>query len=154
MLYVDIEDACKAFRNYIAKILSANLGKEKNELSQIVNVFYPEPITILELAEMVGDAIVKHSNGKIQPPIEIIDTGKEPIFTEEDKKKFIVNLGKARKFLGLTEPISPRESIDRIVRSRIVKGINSVYQNEKNFSWRVFTPPSAECKNFYFTTTS
>jgi len=126
MLYVDIEDVCKAFRNYIAKILNANLSKEKNELSQIVNIFYQEPITILELAEIVRDAIVKHSNGRTQPSIEIVDTEKESIFTEEDKKKFIVDLGKARKFLGLTELISPRESIDRIVRSRIVKGINSV----------------------------
>ena len=67
MPYVGIEDVCKAFRNYIAKILSANLSKEKNELSQIVNVFYPEPITILELAEMVRDAMLSIAMEKFSP---------------------------------------------------------------------------------------
>jgi len=121
MLYVDIEDICRAFKNYILKILEADLSKERDSLSWTINVFYPEPITILELAEIVREAIIKHSNRRIQPPIEIVDTGKEPMFTEEDKKKFKADISKAREILGLTTLKSPKESIDQIVEKRIAE---------------------------------
>ena len=125
MLYVDIEDVCKAFKNYIYKILKTNHNKEKSSLAQIVNVFYPEPITILELAEIVRKTIIKHSRGRIQPSIEIVDTGHKLQFTEDDKKKFRVDISKARKFLGLTKMKSPEESINQIVKIRIAKGFNT-----------------------------
>jgi len=121
MLYVDVNDICKAFEIYVEKILSGKVKKEENSLSHIVNVYYPEPITILELAEIVRDAIIDYTNGKIQPPIEIVDKDIPPLFSAEDKKKIKVDISRARKFLGLTKLINPRDSIKRIVRYRAEK---------------------------------
>jgi len=121
MLYVDINDICKAFEIYAKKILNDEVKRGVNSLSHIVNVYYPEPITILELAEIVRDAIIEYTNGKIQPPIEIVDKGIPPLFSAEDKKKIKVDIHRAREFLGLTKLISPRESIKRIVRYRAEK---------------------------------
>lgn len=79
-------------------------------------MYYPKPITILELAEIVRDTIIEYTNGKVQPPIEIVDKGVPPIFSVEDKEKIRVDISRAREFLGLTKLKSPRESIRRLVR--------------------------------------
>ena len=121
MLYVDINDICKAFEIYAKKILNGEVEKGANSLSHIVNVYYPEPVTILELAEIVRDAIIEYTNGRIQPPIEIVDKGIPPLFSIEDKEKIKVDMSKAKEFLGLTKLINPRESIKRIVRYRAEK---------------------------------
>jgi len=39
----------------------------------VLNFVYPEPITILELAEIVRDIIIKLTNGRRVPKIEIVD---------------------------------------------------------------------------------
>ena len=117
MLYVDMEDVCKAFKAYVLKILKGEIRKEENDLAHIVNVFYPEPITILELAEIVREAIIKYC--KIRPRIEIIDLGIKSLFTKNDKKKFKVDISKCKSFLGLTKLKSPKESIEHIVKARL-----------------------------------
>lgn len=124
MLYVDIEDVCRAFENYIRRILEVGRNESTDNSSQVVNVFYPEPITILELAEIVKEAIMKHSNGRIQPPVEVMDVGKEPLFTEDDKEKFRLDISKAKEFLYLTTLKSPKEAINRIVKKRIAERLN------------------------------
>jgi UDP-glucose 4-epimerase len=119
MLYVDINDICKAFENYAKKILNGKVDKEANSLAHIFNVCYPEPITILELAEIVREAIFKYSNGKIEAKIEIIDKGQPSMFNKKDKELIKVNINKALNFLELTKLKSPKESIEEIVKSRI-----------------------------------
>jgi len=119
MLYVDIEDIVKSYETFAKKILNDEIEKTGNSLSYIVNVYYPEPIIILELAEFVRDAIVKYTNGKIVPPIEVVDQGKPMLFTKEDKYRIKVDITKAKKLLGLEKLISPRESIEKIVKHRL-----------------------------------
>ncbi|MHA1833727.1 MAG: NAD-dependent epimerase/dehydratase family protein [Candidatus Baldrarchaeia archaeon] len=119
MLYVDIEDVCRAYKIFAKKILNGELEKTENSLSHIVNVYYPEPITILELAKIVRDTIVKYTDGKTNPRIEIIDQGQPLLFTKEDKDKIKVDITKAKKLLGLEKLTSPTESIEKIIKDRL-----------------------------------
>ena len=119
MLYVDIEDVCKAYERFVRKILNDELKKTGNSLSHIVNVYYPEPVTILELAEIVRDAIIKYTNGKLKPSIEIVDKGKSTLYSKEDKKHIKVDITKVKKLLGLERLMSPVESIEKIVKNRL-----------------------------------
>ena len=121
MLYVDIRDVCKAFELFANKILNDEIKKENNSLHHIINVVYPEPITVLQLAEMVRDIIIELTSGKICPSIEIISSGLPSLFSQDDKDKFKVNISKAIKILGLKHLISPKESIRHIVKGKLSK---------------------------------
>ena len=118
MLYVDLEDVCKAFKAFSEKILNDRISGGVSD--HVINVFYPEPITILDLAEIVRDAIFKLSKSKIKPDVKIIDTGKASPFTERDKKLIKVDVSKALSLLELGKLKSPRESIEGIVKARLI----------------------------------
>jgi UDP-glucose 4-epimerase len=120
MLYVDIRDICKAYEIYASKIVSGECRKTKNSLAHIVNVYYPEPVTILELAGIVRDAIVKYSDSRIEPEIDVVDSGQASTFGEEDENLVRVDVSKALNFFGLRGLKSPRQPIEEIVKSRIV----------------------------------
>jgi len=115
MLYTDLNDVCKAFKAYATKVLSGEIGKEGGSLSHIVNVCWPEPITILELAEMTRDAVIKYSNGKIRPEIEIVDRDQPVLFTPEDKNLIKADVSKVKSFLGVKRMTNPRETIRKLV---------------------------------------
>lgn len=119
MLYVDIEDVCKAYEKFAQKIFNGEIKKGKNSIEHIVNIYYPKPITILELAKIVQKAIIKHSHSKIRPNIEIVDTGQPLLFAEDDVKKIKVDISKAQKILGIRVLKSPEESIDKIVKTKL-----------------------------------
>ena len=119
MLYVDVGDVCTAFRNFATKILDERLEKGAGSLTHIVNLYYPDPVTILELAEMVRTSIIKHTNGKVNSRVEIVDTHPPTLFSEENKKHIKVDVSKAMNFLQLRQLKSPKESIDEIVRGRV-----------------------------------
>jgi nucleoside-diphosphate-sugar epimerase len=119
MLYVDVDDVCKAYENFVRKILNGEFDEEGNSLAHIFNVYYPEPVTILELAEIVRDAIVKHSDDKISPKIEVVDTGQPSMFDEEDKKRIRVDVSKVMSRLGLGRLKNPRSALERIVEVRM-----------------------------------
>lgn len=119
MLYVDIDDVCRAYERFTLKIINGELGKARNSLAHIINLYYPEPITILGLAEIVKETIVKYTKEKISPRIEIVDRGKPALFTKEDKDKVKVDVTKAMNLLGFKRLISPRESIEKIIKSRL-----------------------------------
>jgi len=121
MLYIDVEDVCRAYESFARKILNGEVHKESNSLAHIFNVFYPEPVTILELAEMVKEIIIKCSNGKIEPKIEVVDTGQPSVFNSEDKKLIKVNISKAMNSLDLGKLKTPKESIENIIRTRLIK---------------------------------
>ena len=121
MLYANISDICRAFEVYTNRILYNEIEKSSNSLAHIVNVFYPEPITILELAEIVKESVIEYTSGKVMPKIEIVDSGITPLFTEEDKNRIKVDISKAKKLLGLEKLKSPRESIREIVKLRTLK---------------------------------
>jgi UDP-glucose 4-epimerase len=123
MLYVDIEDVCQAYERFAIKILKGEIKKGGNSLTHIVNVYYPNPITILELAQIVQKTVMKLTNNAIQPRIEIIDTGQKPLFREDDKNRIKINIKKAINFLGLSRLKSPEESIEEIVKKKLANTI-------------------------------
>ena len=116
MLYVDVGDVCRAYESFVRKILNGECIEKGNSLAHIFNVYYPEPITILELAEIVRDAIGKYSDGKIEPEIDVVDSGKPSMFSEQDKKLIRVDVSKASNLLGIGRFKSPRESVEEIVK--------------------------------------
>jgi len=121
MLYVDIDDICLAYEKFLMKILNGDVSKGSNSLTHIVNVYYPNPITVLELAEIVQKTVMKLTNNSLKPKIEIIDTGEKPLFREDDKKRIKVDIKKAIDFLGLHRLKSPEKSIENIIKKRLVK---------------------------------
>lgn len=119
MLYVDVHDICKAYENFVRKILENNVKKDENSLAHIFNVYYPEPVTIIELAEIVRETIAKYSKGEIRPEINVVDTGLPSMFNENDKRLIKVDTSKALNFLEIEKLKSPKESMEDIIRSKI-----------------------------------
>lgn len=124
MLYVDVEDVCQAFERFATKILNGEVKKEGSSLLHIVNVYYPNPITILELAEIVQKTVMKLTNNAIQPKIEIVNMGQKLLFREDDKNRIKVDIKKVIDFLGLSRLKSPEESIGEIVKNRLNRNSN------------------------------
>jgi UDP-glucose 4-epimerase len=121
MLYANIDDICRAFEAYAKKIFDHEIEKSSNSLAHIVNVYYPEPITILELAEIIKESIITCTSCKVKPKIEIVDNHVPLLFTKEDKNRIKVDVNKAKKLLGLESLKTPRESIQEIVKLRTLK---------------------------------
>ena len=122
MLYVDVRDVARAFRAYAEKILDGKVDKEGGSLRRVLNLFYPEPYTVLEIAEIVRDVIREATGGALEPRIEVVDQGLPSLFGPEDKYRFRVDVSRTLGFLGFERLISPRESIEYIVRRRLGKG--------------------------------
>ncbi len=119
MLYVDVNDVCKAYEIYASKILNSEFKKGENSLAHIVNVYYPRPITILDLAETIRKLIVECTRGKVRPKVEILDKGIPTLFKKDDKKRIRVSIDKAKTLLGLEKPRSPEESLTEIIRQQL-----------------------------------
>ncbi len=126
MLYVDIDDICRAFKIFCTKILEGKMPTNNNSLDSIFNLYYTEPMTILELAETVRDAIIKATDGEIRPEVEIVDRGMSSAFDEKDKELIKVDMHKALEFLGIKSLISPKESIEHLVRYKWTKHLAQV----------------------------
>ena len=121
MLYVDIDDVSAAFEAYAGKILRGEVPKGESSLAHVFNLCYPEPITIFELATLIRDAIGSYSENKVIPEIKIVETEKPNLFTANDKELIKVDVRKAIEFFGLKKLKSPNESIERIVKRRMLK---------------------------------
>ena len=113
MLYVSIDDVCKAFHSRIKAIMDEEEGTKASE-RHIFNLFYPKPITILELAEIIKEAITFHTNGKINPEVKIIDKGSPILFSVGDKHSMHTDIGDIK----IEELKSPKEAIFEIVKRR------------------------------------
>ena len=120
MLYLYIGDLCRVFGAYIDKILSGELvGSDSN--GGIYNLFYPKPITILELAETVKEAISKHTQGNFVPEIEIVDKSMPVLFSPDEKHTLNADIGKTLSSFRIKGLKSPREAIFDIVGKRCGK---------------------------------
>lgn len=117
MLYVDIMDVCKAFRVYAMKILSGQIPKGENSLAHVVNLCWPKPMTIFDLAHLVRNTIIGITNGSIKPEIEVVDRKQPVLYQAGDKQKVKVDIGKIQQLLDIKKLKDPRESIERIVMS-------------------------------------
>jgi nucleoside-diphosphate-sugar epimerase len=119
MLYVDVRDICRAYETYALNILNGEPTKSGNSAAHTINVYYPKPITILELAEITKRVIAKCTGGQLKPKVEILDKGIAPLFKEDDIKGIKVDIEKARSLLGLERLRSPEESLTEIITSRL-----------------------------------
>jgi len=112
MLYVDIRNIRTLFHFIVDNLLST-----KNEqnicIPTCVNIWYPEPITIIELAKTIKNIITSSCKNK-QPKIKIVDHGLPSNYPEE-KPKIKINVSIAESLLGQTELISPETSIKWII---------------------------------------
>jgi nucleoside-diphosphate-sugar epimerase len=120
MLYVDLEDICRAYESFAKKILNET-KKSGNSLAHVFNVYYPEAITIFDVATIVKSAIIELSKGSIRPEIQVIENNQSSQFSETGKKLIKPNINKALNSLDLKELRSPNRSIRRIVASRMDK---------------------------------
>jgi nucleoside-diphosphate-sugar epimerase len=119
MLYVSIQDICNAFEALSRRILEGEVGHETSG-AEVVNVVWPSPVTIIELARIVRAKVIRLTRGKIRPEIETVDTGVPPLFTAKDKGLFRVDISKARKLLGSKKLTSPRQVIEEIIDKRAI----------------------------------
>lgn len=117
MLYVDINDVCRMCETYVSRVLEGTL----DNLPRVVNLFWPEPVTIIDLAREIRDSVLKLSYGSIRPEIEVVDRGLPTLHIPDAKERIKADVTRA---LGLLDPPSltrPSESIDRIVARYLEK---------------------------------
>ena len=119
MLYVDINDVCRAYKLYALKILNGEIRREKNGLAHVVNLCWPNPITIIELAGIIQNTITKLTEEKVKPKIEIVDKCRPVLYEPTDKHKVKVDISKVRRFLGIAKLTDPERTIERIVRASL-----------------------------------
>ncbi|UCE28883.1 MAG: NAD(P)-dependent oxidoreductase [Candidatus Bathyarchaeota archaeon] len=120
MLYVAINDVCKAFQRYIDKIIKGDAIPKQPDTG-IYNLFYPKTITILELAQTIKEEITQQTQGKVNPTIEIVDKHLPTLFTPYDRETLNVDIKKTRKFFKLRKLKSPRETIHEIIKEKAAK---------------------------------
>ena len=118
MFYVSVDDICKTTEKYIDSIINQTLQKT-NSIDHIMNVAYPDPISILDLANFVKDSVQKHSDGKTIPEISIIDKSIPEIGSPDDKNKIHLDVSKIKKYLGIDVLQKPQDVIDDLVKSNM-----------------------------------
>jgi nucleoside-diphosphate-sugar epimerase len=116
MLYVDIQDVCRLFQSMATSILN---GKSSAQSADMVNLFSPHPVTIIELAKIVQHKFIRLTGGAITPKIQVIDKGLASLYDKRKKRLFKIDISKARKMLGPGDLSTPQDSIERIIRKRI-----------------------------------
>ena len=117
MLYVAVEDVCRAFHSRVEKIVDGETGKE-GCARHVFNLFYPEPITILELAELIREAVILHTDGRITPEIKVVDKGLPVLFGPENKHSMRTDVSDLNSLLDVSKMKSPKEAIFEIVKGR------------------------------------
>ena len=113
--FSEISDICKAIKKLIDLVLSN--PKFNSELqNHIINLIYPKTYTITQIANIVKNSVVLHSNGEINPEIIIVDKG---ISEEEKSSDYIIELIKIQSVLKMHNFTSPQTAIDKIIKSRL-----------------------------------
>jgi len=120
MLYVAVNDVCKVFQLYIERIIKGYSSTEPLDTG-IYNLFYPKPITILDLAQIIKEAITQQTQGKIIPTIEIVDKRLPILFSPNERETLNVDIRKTKNFFGIKKLKSPKETIYEIVREKTAK---------------------------------
>ena len=121
MLYTDIQDVCQAFDRFASRIIDGRTTASSNSLDNIVNIYFPQPVTILELAQTIQRVIAVQTNDRIHPPIEIVEDGQHSLFDENDKNSIQADVSKLEEMLGPFTLHSPEESINAIVRAKSIE---------------------------------
>jgi len=114
---VAIEDVCKAFHARVERIVDGETGTAASA-RHVFNLFYPEPITILELAELIRDAVILHTDGGVNPEIKVVDKGLHVLFGPENKHSMRTDVSDLNSLLNVSKMKSPKEAIFEIVKGR------------------------------------
>ncbi|MEM0337268.1 MAG: NAD(P)-dependent oxidoreductase [Candidatus Caldarchaeum sp.] len=111
ILYVDLEDVVKVYEIVVKRVLDGSMRGVNN----VFNLVYPEPITVIELAETVKTAVEELTGGRISPVIEVVDKGIPPLFTPDDKNRFVCKIDRVMSVLGVNKLKNPRDSIKELI---------------------------------------
>jgi nucleoside-diphosphate-sugar epimerase len=96
----------------VGKVLEGGL----RGANKVFNIVYPEPITVIELAEHIKQIVYEETGGRINPVIEIVDKGLPSVFTPEDKHRFQVKIERILELLGNNVLKHPKETLREIVK--------------------------------------
>jgi len=118
MFYASIIDICKATQNFINLIMNKKKISNKS-IDHVMNIAYPTPISILELAHTISESVNRHTGGKIKPEISIIDKGIDEVGSSTDKDNIKLDISKIQNILNLEKLTSPKEQIDILVQKKI-----------------------------------
>ena len=118
MLYASIDDICTATKNFVNLIIEQK-KTSKNSIEHIMNVAYPHPISILDLAHIISNSVSKQTNGKIKPEISIVDQGLDEVGSLTDKDNIELDVSKVQKILNMKKLTSPQEQIDILIKKKL-----------------------------------
>lgn len=90
-------------------------------LYHIVNIRYPKPITIIDLARTIRDDLAELSQGRLSPPVEVVDKGLPPLLKESDVWAFTVSVSRVSELLAITHLNPPDVTIRRIIQERLAQ---------------------------------
>jgi len=125
ILYVDIEDVCKGFAAFINSIVTGEGGHNVGSLAHVANLFWPEPVSVLDLAKLIKDEVRRQTSRKISPRITLEDKDLPVDYAESDKRAFHVDSSRSMRFLGLNSLVTPKESVGKLVaRSLSDQGVS------------------------------
>ena len=119
MLYVDLNDVCNIFGIFVNKIISKEIAKNNNSLDNIVNIYWSKPLTIYDLALLIRNSIIKNTEGKIIPEIDVVDFGEPMLFNENDKNLMRIDQTRINHFLDNVELTDPKNTINKLIKDRI-----------------------------------
>ena len=118
MFYVSVNDICRTIEKFIDYIINKN-PQTTNSIDHIINVAYPDPISILDLAKIVQESVQKLSNGKINPEISIIDKSIPEIGNPDDKNKIHLDITKIKNYFDINSIQKPKDVIDELIKYRM-----------------------------------
>lgn len=122
MLYVSITDICRAVTNF-ANLIIEQKKSSNNSIDHVMNIAYPHPISVLDLANIISNSVNSFTDGKIKPEISIVDQGIDEIGDSTDKDNIELDVSKIQKFLKLEKLITPNEQINLLIKKKL--GIES-----------------------------
>jgi len=113
--FTEISDICKAMKKLLDLVLSNSKFNSESK-NHIMNLIYPKTYTITQIANMVKNSVVLHSNGEINPKVIVVD---KDIPKEEKSSEFTIKVTKIKNVLKIDGFVSPQTAIDEIVKSRL-----------------------------------
>ncbi len=116
MLYVDIQDVCNLYVKAVEKILSNEPLKY-----DVFHIFYPEPTTILDLAEIVKKNVEELTENKIRPTIEIVDKNIPILYPSDMASKIRGDISRIREVFKIEKLRHPSETIRRLIEQKLSK---------------------------------
>lgn len=120
VLYVSLHDICLAYESYIEKSLSGKI-KKNTEHSPVIDFFFPEPVSMIDLAAMVRDLVVEH--GKSKPPeITVMNAPTSGPLATGKPSNPTLTVTESMSFLNLPNLTNPREALAEIMKEKVRKG--------------------------------